>query len=43
MQPLLRVPMGESFEVQGVANGSFDLLSLFAFQGALEEGNFAYH
>lgn len=42
-QLLCRVPIGESFEVQGVANGPFHLLSLSALQGALEEGSFAYH
>lgn len=40
---LLSVPTGETFEVQGVANGPFDLLSLFALQGALEQGSFACH
>lgn len=42
-QLLLRVLIGETFEVQGVVNGSFDLLSLFALQGALEGGSSAYH
>lgn len=42
LQLLLRVPIGESFEVLGAANGSFDL-SLSALRGALEEANLTYH
>lgn len=42
-QLLLRVPSGVTFEVPGVANGSFDPLRLLALQGALEKSGFAYH
>lgn len=42
-QLLLGVPSGVTFEVPGVANGSFDPLRLLALQGALEKSGFAYH